>query len=45
MFRDSSAFSGFSVDRPTAAGVTFEQGPLIAWFRDPAGTFLSVVEV
>ena len=51
---------GATVDRLTAAGVTFERypgmdqddrgisrdagGPAIAWFKDPAGNILSVLE-
>jgi hypothetical protein len=50
MFENTRAFSGFSVndiaeakrfygDTPSVAG-----GPLIAWFKDPAGNVLSVLQ-
>jgi hypothetical protein len=36
MFKDANAFSGFSVDDL--------ERPNIAWFKDPAGNILSVLE-
>jgi len=36
MFKDTRAFSG--------SGIFHGGDPLIAWFKDPAGNFLSVIE-
>ena len=41
MFKDTKAFSGFSVDDIDAAR---HGGPLIAWLADPAGNILSVLQ-
>jgi len=38
MLKDSKAFSGFSVNNLRGGG------PVIAWFKDPAGNILSVLE-
>jgi hypothetical protein len=38
MFADTKAFSGFAVDD---LGVG---GPYIAWFKDPAGNILAVLQ-
>ena len=38
MLKDSKAFSGFS-------GIMRDQGPPIAWFADPAGNILFVIQL
>jgi catechol 2,3-dioxygenase-like lactoylglutathione lyase family enzyme len=54
MLGESKAFSGFAVDDIEAArgfygdvlGLTVtEYGPPIAWFRDPAGDILSIIQL
>jgi hypothetical protein len=42
MLAGSSAFSGFSVDDIGKAKEFY--GPTIAWFRDPAGNSLSILD-
>jgi hypothetical protein len=53
MFNNTKAFSGFSVDDVAAAHAFYgdasrsgdvQGGPLIAWFKDPAGNWLSVIQ-
>jgi hypothetical protein len=51
MFGRTQAFAGFSVDDVEATvddlreeGILRGAGPTIAWFRDPVGNVLSVLE-
>ncbi|MGK5694357.1 hypothetical protein ACSNOJ_15890 [Streptomyces sp. URMC 128] len=45
MFGTTKAFSGFSMNDIEAAEGTFRGGgPLIAWFTDPAGNVLPVLQ-
>ena len=48
MLSDSKAFSGLSVNDLKAAkafyGGMLGLNPVIAWFKDPAGNILSVLE-
>jgi hypothetical protein len=44
MFRDTKAFSGFSADDSGRAKEFYAGALGLAWFRDPAGNIISVLE-